>query len=95
LPQDFSQNVVQPLLHFVVPESQYANSALCEHDTTRCVEFDSVSMLTAIELDNEAGPNTDEVDNIAVDRNLPAKLESAQAPCTQARPQQGFCIGLA
>jgi len=80
LPQDFSQNVVQSLLHFVVPESQYAKSALCEHGTARCVELDSISMLTAIDLDHEAGLNTDEVGNIAVDRNLPAKLEPAQTP---------------
>jgi len=34
-------------------------------------------MLATIDFDDEAGLNANEVDDIAVDRNLPTKFESA------------------
>jgi len=74
LPQNFSQNIVRPVLHFVVPESQRTKSALGEHGAAHRIELDSVSMPTTIDFDDEAGRNTDEVDNVAVDGNLSAKL---------------------
>ncbi len=93
--RNFSQNIVRPVLHFVVPESQRTKSALGEHGAAHRIELDSVSMPTTIDFDDEAGRNTDEVDNVAVDGNLSAKLKSAQAARTQACPQQAFRIRLA
>ena len=75
--QNFSQNLVQSLLHFAVPEAQHSKPALRDHGAARRVKLDSVCMLTAVDLDDEAGHNAYKVDDVAADWNLPAKLESA------------------
>jgi hypothetical protein len=92
VPQYLSQDFVQLVQHFVVPEAHHAKSALRENGAARRVKVDLISMLTAIDPNDQARLDADEVDDEAVDRNLPAKLESAQAARTQARPRQALHI---
>jgi hypothetical protein len=95
VPQNLSQDVVKPLQHFVVPESQYAKSALGENCAALRVEVDAIGVLCTVDFDNQVGLDTNEVDDVAADWNLSPKLEPRQAPCTQVGPQQALHFGVA
>jgi hypothetical protein len=87
LSQNFSQNIFLPSQHLIVPESQNSKTTLCEDGAAYCVDFDAIPMLATVDLDNEFRLDANKIDDVTIDRNLPAKLETAQAARTQACPQ--------
>ena len=79
---DQRQHAVQIPIDFIVPKSQYPealdNEVMVPPRITPgvCIEV----MLTAVDLDDEAVFETDEVDDISIARGLAAKVESLFSP---------------
>jgi hypothetical protein len=51
-------------------------------------------VLTAIELNDQMSVGAKEIDNKAIDGELPSKFPSAKTAVAQAQPQHALCIRL-
>ena len=62
-----------------------------------CVASDRIAggrcMLTAIDLDDEPFFEADEIENVAFERRLAAKLEVRELSGSQQPPHRGFGVG--
>jgi hypothetical protein len=50
-------------------------------------------MLSTVNFNDQVSRFTQEIDNVTVDFDLPAKLQACQAAVTQMPPQQALCVG--
>jgi hypothetical protein len=86
------QNPFAILQHLVVPEPKHL-PALVRQITVTDIVAKAFCVLRTVGLDDQLSANTKKVDNVGADRNLSAKLESAEATIAQEAPQAEFAVG--
>lgn len=79
--------------NLVIPEADDREPLVLEPRRARGVGPGAKSVLSAVELDNEATLETDEIDDIASDGRLAAKPTAVELPPAQARPQPALGLG--
>ena len=81
--------------NLIVPKTQYRESrALQRASPTRVIQHvGGGRMLTAIHFDNEAGFQTNEVENIAFESVLAPKLVPIHLPHSQSPPKLSLSFG--
>jgi hypothetical protein len=89
---DCLQYAVDFLHHIIVPKSHDAIAMIDEPFVAHLVAL-AVSVLTAIELDDQPFFATDEVDNVGPDRLLTDELVSVDGARTQTVPEAALHIG--
>jgi hypothetical protein len=86
---DKGQHAFQIAIDFIVPETQYPEAF--GHKMVVALRVTSGMgievMLAAIDLDDKALLETDEIDDIVIARSLAAEMESLFSPGTQMNPQ--------
>ena len=90
--QNCLQNPFAILQHLVVPEAKHLPALVRQISVTDIVTK-AFCVLRTVGLDNQLSANAKKVDNVGADRNLSAKLESAQATIAQKTPQAQFAVG--
>jgi hypothetical protein len=80
------------LRHLVVPEPKDFPAVALKIGVTNIVAR-PFSVLRAVGFDDQLSANAEKVDNVRTDRNLPAKLESAEAAITKKAPEAQFAVG--
>ena len=63
--------------HLVVPESQYVEPRCIEASCARVIVLDLLRVLPAVDFDHQHGLETDEVENVILERMLPAESETS------------------
>jgi hypothetical protein len=80
------QNPFAILRHLVVPEAKHFPPAALKIGVTNIVAR-AFRVLRSVSLDNQLSANPEKVDNVRTDRDLPAKLESAETAIAHETPQ--------
>src|ERR1700689_2801114 len=75
------------LEHLIVPEAKHL-PALVRQISVTDVVANAFGVLRTVGFHNQLSANTKKVDNVGADRNLSAKLESAQATIAQRRQRR-------
>src|SRR5437763_4941296 len=91
--QDRQQHTVSICQHIVIPETEHAvifTREISVSDDILC----ALRMVSAIDLNNQSSIAADEIRNERPDRFLPDKLEPAQPPIAESKPQFPLGIGL-
>jgi hypothetical protein len=83
---DAFQHTVDVLKNIVVPKSHHQISASFECGRSSRVIYTSYSVLTAIDLDYQLRRLTAEVDDIAINWNFSAELQTIQSAIPQPEP---------
>jgi hypothetical protein len=78
--------------HFVIPESQHHKIIGAEPAITARIAG-RLRVLTAIDLDDDASLETDEISNEGPERHLPAELEVGKPAIAQCEPKLALGIG--
>jgi len=89
-----SQNPIHICQYIVIPKPQNQKPRFAESLRPVLIFLAPLHMLPAIEFHNQLRLVTKEIRNIAVNRNLPAELESEKLPVTNARPQLALGVRL-
>ena len=92
-PENFFENTLCLLKHFVVPEPQHAKSAAREVPRSLQVIELSLRMLTAVDLHNQTRSDADEIHYVATQRNLAAEAVTAKLAVAHEDPEASFGIG--
>ena len=79
------QNPFAILRHLVVPKAKHLPALASQIGVSGLVEK-AFRVLRAVSLDNELSANAKKVDNVGANRDLPAKLESAEATVAKKAP---------
>jgi hypothetical protein len=79
------------LEHLIVPEAKHL-PALVRQISVTDVVANAFGVLRTVGFHNQLSANTKKVDNVGADRNLSAKLESAQATIAQKTPEAQFAV---
>ncbi|MES2405488.1 MAG: hypothetical protein V4567_14305, partial [Pseudomonadota bacterium] len=87
------KNIISSPKDLVVPESKHPKSRRLERRGAAFVISALIEMLAAIEFDDQAVLQTNEIENVARHPVLAAKLH-AELCIAQVMPKQRFCIGL-
>ena len=90
--QNRLQNAFAILQHLVVPEAKHVPPLVRQISVTDIVAK-AFGVLRTVGFDDQLSANAKKVDNVGADRNLSAKLESAQATIAQETPQAEFAVG--
>jgi hypothetical protein len=75
------------LKNVIIPEAQDSEARFTQCRGSSVVLFNSLGMLSAVNLDCEHRFQTDKVENVITEGVLPAKLESLHLPASQTAPQ--------
>jgi hypothetical protein len=86
------QNALDISQHVVVPKSENGIALFLQPLRSRGIARNSLCMLPAVDLDNEARLFTQEIDDKSAHRDLPAKLGSLKSSATQVIPKSPFRI---
>jgi hypothetical protein len=86
------QNPFAILQHLVVPKAKHLPALARQISVTDSVTK-AFRVLRAVSLDDQLSANTKKVDNVGADRNLPAKLEPAEATIAQKTPESELAVG--
>src|SRR5690606_1870245 len=78
--------------HVVVPEPEHLETARAEMRVAHLIPH-RFRMLPAIHLNDQLRPKTDEVEDIAVERILPAEAQPLEPAAAQRLPEQVFRPG--
>jgi hypothetical protein len=78
--------------HIIVPETQHAVTHGLQILGPMLVVIRLLRMLTTIQLNNQHGLRTDEIDDVTAYFVLPSELPSRQVAVAQVSPQQLFHI---
>src|ERR1700722_3816920 len=85
------QNPVAIPQHLVVPEPKDFPALAFQIGVSGLIAR-ALSVLRALGFDDQLSANAQKVDNVGADRDLPAKLESAEATIAQQAPQAQFAV---
>ena len=80
------QNPFAILQHLVVPKAKHP-PALARQISVTDIVTKAFCVLRTVGLDDQLSANAKKVDDVGTDRDLPAKLESAEAAIAQKTPQ--------
>jgi hypothetical protein len=83
---------LRPQDHVVVPEPQHPESQPTQIVVALAVLF-RPRVLPAIHLDHDARRDADEIDHVAIERMLAAKVQACEPAGAQSRPQLSFRVG--
>jgi hypothetical protein len=78
--QDLFEHGLQLRQYIVVPEPEHAKAVLPQNGGTAFVVVRSLSMLTAIEFNDEPRFQADKINDETGDRQLTPELELTEAP---------------
>jgi hypothetical protein len=78
-------NIVVPNTNNPIPERCQDPVAMPVSGVTR--------VLAAVDLNDESGFTTDEIDIVGTDRRLPDEFETTESSVAQLKPKDRFCIG--
>ena len=84
--QDGGNDTFSVLQHVVIPKADHAKSMSAHGRGPDAVMIDGLSMLPAVNFNDETTLKAAEVGDVAGYRILPAKLESGQSPVSQMLP---------
>ena len=84
--EDCLKHAVAIAQHFIVPKAKDFPPTALKIDVTNCLAR-AFSVWRTVGFDDQLSANTKKVDNVRADRNLSAKLESAEAPVAQKTPE--------
>jgi len=88
--KDFLQHPVQSLLHFVIGEAQLQIAVTFDRGAAGGVGKRLIRMMPAVEFDRERKAEAAEIDDVAIDRNLAPKLQTAESTAAQLSPKRLF-----
>jgi hypothetical protein len=77
--------------HVAIPETQHAKACLLKPLRPMLVGLDLISVLPAIELEDESNVVSDETRGVFQDRLLPKEFHPLESAIAQISPQQLFC----
>jgi hypothetical protein len=77
----------------VIPVSQYPEALLYQPSAPLSIVFNLITMLSAVDLDDQVALETHEINNVWADRLLASELEAVQPAVTQSLPQSLLGIG--
>jgi hypothetical protein len=80
------------LRHLVVPEPKDFPPLALKIGVTNSVA-NAFRVLRAVGFDDQLSANVEKVDDVRTDRNLPAKLETAEATVAREAPKAKFSVG--
>jgi hypothetical protein len=83
---------VRIVQHLIIPEPQHAKPLIFKPLVAAVIGF-VVRVLAAIHFDDQPLRQTDKIDDVAPDRNLPFELVSGKAMGAQQVPQPPFGVG--
>ena len=86
------QNPFAILRHLVVPEPKDFPPLALKIGVANSVAR-AFRVLRAVGFDDQLSANAEKVDNVRTDRNLPAKLETAEATIAKKAPETQFAVG--
>ena len=90
--QNSLQNPFAILQHLVVPEAKHLPALVRQISITEIVA-NAFGVLRTVGFHNQLSANAKKVDNVGADRDLPAKLESAEATVAQKTPEAQLAVG--
>ena len=79
--------------HVVVPEPQYSITTLIQKLSPPLISLNLISMMSSIQLDDQLRLRAKEVNDVAPDGLLAAKLCAVYLSVTQTHPQFALGIG--
>ena len=79
--------------HLVVPETDNFEALAFQESRALGIVGDQPGMLRAINLDDQHGIETDEIDDVRPNRFLPPKLPAEELASAQVLPQQRLRFG--
>jgi hypothetical protein len=91
---DRPKNFLKLREHLVVPESKHPVTPLLKKRTADFIFARPLSMLRAVEFDDQASFDRAKVSEVWPDRELTAKLGAAHLTVAQVMPQDVFRVGL-
>ena len=81
------------LQHVDIPETKHTITLPPQKVRAPLIVVAALKMLAAVEFDDQQGLRTDEVADIAADRNLTPEAEATDPAASQSVLQQMFCFG--
>src|SRR5215813_10609370 len=92
--EDRLHDAIRIRQHVVVPETEHEVSLQFQDPRPGDVLLSSLHVLATIKLNDEPSIDAHEVDNITINRCLPAELPTRKAPIAQTKPKHPLRIGL-
>jgi hypothetical protein len=86
------QDTFTILQHLVVPKAKHP-PALARQISVTDIVTKAFCVLRTVGLDDQLSANAKKVDNVRSDRDLPVKLESAEATVAKKAPEAQFAVG--
>ena len=90
--EDYFQHRCGLFEYLVVPESQHSKALQLDIAVTIRIIRVTLEVLSAIELDDQVGFETGEVDDVASDRELPAKAISSKLTAPEVSPEKALGV---
>jgi len=94
----FVDNLLQHSLciaqHLIVPEPQHPIARLGQKLSPPLIRFNLISMMSAIQLNDQPRFWTEEVHDVATDWLLPSELKAVHLSAAQLHPQFALGVGL-
>jgi hypothetical protein len=87
------QNPVYVSEHIVVPKPQNNETLIAKPNITLFIVIFLLHVLSAVEFDNQSLLQAYEIDDVAPQRLLAAKLATVKLPITKLLPEQSLGIG--
>ncbi len=91
--EDFLQHPVEPFLHLVIGEAEFEITVGLDRRASLRVGERLFGVMLPVEFDRQAEVVAAEIDDIAGDRRLPAKLQPVETRCAKFSPQECFGRG--
>ena len=90
---DHFQYAIDVSEHVVVPETQDDESSFFQRSSACRIVLDRIGMLAAVEFDDYATFEANEIEDVVAVRMLATKLAAIELSVFQSLPQRAFCIG--
>jgi hypothetical protein len=91
---DRLQDAVDIAQHIIVPKTKNQITICLEVRGSTCIFSTSHRMLAAVELNDQLGGLTTEIDHVGPNRHLSPKFHSVKSPVAQAEPQPPLSVCL-
>jgi hypothetical protein len=91
---DHSQCIIDPKQYIIVPKTKHAITLLAETVGTGVVIGLLIDVLAAVQFDDQASLQTDEVRIETINLMLAAEFKAEQTAIAKMLPERAFCFGL-
>jgi hypothetical protein len=90
--EDIFQNRSRPLKHVIVPITKHTKAFIRQGRISHLIGA-RLEMLASVYFDNGLPIKADEIENVSLKWDLPAKFEACQTAMAQQPPHRRFSIG--